>query len=192
MELRETAAESSELAPVEPKRGTLEWLRLRPLVEVCGLLVPDCHRIPDGASLAEAEPDTGRCRVIHVDGRGRCGAPRVRGWGICSAHLGGGDPEAASALGHAVKARIKERRTLLGIGPNRVGNPRQAARLAALERSEEIARALVDGPLDDAELGSVERQIAVVRALDATFPLQAMTVEVELPTSGEAVTEMGW
>ena len=66
------------------------------------------------------------------------------------------------------------------------------ASLGALERADEIAAALVDGPLDDREIGSTERQLAVVRALDATFPLQSTTIEVELPADGEGVAAMGW
>jgi hypothetical protein len=66
------------------------------------------------------------------------------------------------------------------------------ARLAAQERAEEIAKALVDGPLDDTDLATVERQLAVIRALDATYPLQSMSVEVELPSDGEGVLGMGW
>jgi hypothetical protein len=59
-------------------------------------------------------------------------------------------------------------------------------------RAEELAKALVDAPIDDRDLGTIERQQAVVRALDATFPLQQTTVEVELPASGEQVGEMSW
>ena len=99
---------------------------------------------------------------------------------------------AASAKGHAVKARLRQRRELLGIGPNRVANPRQIARVAALDRAHELARALVDAPLDDPELGTIERQQAVVRALGETFPLQQMTVEVELPSSAAGIAELGW
>ena len=91
---------------------------------------------------------------------------------LCSAHAGGGDPEAGVIAAREKRTKLKARRTLLGIGPNRVGNPRAHARLRALERADDIAQALIDAPLDDAELGSVERQLAVVRGLDATFPLQ--------------------
>jgi hypothetical protein len=43
-----------------------------------------------------------------------------------------------------------------------------------------MASAIVDGPLDDKKLGTVERQVAVLKALDATFPLQTATVELSL------------
>lgn len=184
-----TQTEVEVLEP--PRKGTIPWLQLQEHVEWHGMEIPDVHRIPAGASRYDG-PDDGKCRVIHAGDRGRCRAPRVRVYGICSAHLGGGDPEAASREAVTVRARLKSQRMLLGIGTSRVGNPRQIARLRALGRVEEIASALIDAPLDDAELGTVERQQAVLRALDATFPLQAMTVEVELPASAEGVQGMGW
>jgi len=179
------------MVEVELVRGTRPWIDAHELVQVAGELVPSCHRIPEGAELLPGEDD-GRCRVMLLDGRGRCRAPRMRGMTLCSAHAGGGDPVAASAKGHAVKARLRQRRELLGIGPNRVANPRQIARVAALDRAHELARALVDAPLDDPELGTIERQQAVVRALGETFPLQQMTVEVELPSSAAGIAELGW
>jgi hypothetical protein len=183
---------SEELAVIEepPKRGTLAWLQLQEHVLWEGVEVPAVHRIPDGA-LRHPGDDDGRCRVVWEDGR-RCGATRMRAYGICSAHAGGGDPQAASERGHAKKAVLRQRRALLGIGPNTAANPRQIARLAALGRAEEIAAALVDGPLDDASLSAVERQQAVIRTLSETFPLQQLTVEVELPADAAAVSDMGW
>lgn len=182
--------EAIEVLPVEPKRGTRDWVLAQPVIDRDGTLVPVCHRIPEGASLLAGEDD-GFCRVLWPDGR-RCRATRIRGMLLCSGHAGGGDPEAGVIAARAKRTLIKERRTLLGIGPNRVGNPRAHARMRALERAEEIARALVDGPLDDRDLGSMERQRAVVTVLDATFPLQSTTVEIELPADGEAVSAMGW
>jgi hypothetical protein len=111
---------------------------------------------------------------------------------LCSAHLGGGDPEHAAQLAGIARTKLRQRRLLLGVGPSRTANPRQAARLRALERAEEVAAALVDAPLDDAALSSIERQLAVVRALDATYPLQSMSVEIELPSSADDVSAMGW
>jgi hypothetical protein len=64
--------------------------------------------------------------------------------------------------------------------------------LRALDRAESLAEALVDSPLDDPEIGSLARQMAAVRALDATFPLQSMSVEVEMPANSEQVGAMGW
>ena len=111
---------------------------------------------------------------------------------MCSVHAGGGDPASASRLGNAQKARLKARRSLLGIGSQRVANPRAIARLHALERAEDIAKALVTDPLDSNDLTAFERQTAVIRALDATFPLQSMTVEVELPADEAGIGAMGW
>lgn len=180
-----------DVEPYEPpKRGTLAWLQLQETVLVDGYEVPSVHRIPAGSTIYRGEDD-GKCRV-EMPERGRCRAPRIRVLGLCSAHAGGGDPEAAQAAALASKAKLKARRQLLGIGPATAGNPRQAARMAALERVEEIAAALVDGPLDASDLTTLERQSAVLKMLDATFPLQQMTVEVELPSEAEGVQAMGW
>lgn len=184
-------AEIEILPPADgPKRGTRDWILAQPLIERDGARVPASHRIPAEGTFQPGEDD-GYCQVTFPDGR-RCRATRIRGLLLCSGHAGGGDPQAGVIAARAQRTRIKERRTLLGIGASRVGDPRNHARMRALERAEEIAEALVDGPLDDRELGSVERQVAVVRALDATFPIQTATVEVELPASGEAVAGMSW
>jgi hypothetical protein len=115
-------------------------------------------------------------------------------YGLCIVHLGGGmrDMAANARKAHEAKSKLRIRRQLLGVGPARVAQPRQIARLRAQERAEELAEALVDGPLDDAELGSLARQAAVIRALDATFPLQTATVELELPAEPEAMGSMSW
>jgi hypothetical protein len=62
----------------------------------------------------------------------------------------------------------------------------------ALERAEELARAIVEGPLDDPELASVERQLAAIRALDATYPQAQTSIEVELPADEAGIEAMGW
>jgi hypothetical protein len=54
------------------------------------------------------------------------------------------------------------------------------------------AQKLVSGPLDDPKLGAIERQIAAARALDATFPLQQATLEVELPADAAGIQSLGW
>lgn len=176
---------------IEPlRKGTLPWLQAQEQVEVDGWLLPAVHRVPDGATIRRGEDD-GRCRVLWPDGR-RCGATRTRLFGVCSAHAGGGDPEAAAVLARSKRTKLRERRVLLGIGPNTAANPRQIARMAAQERAEEIAAALIDGPLDEPSLSAIERQQAVIRGLDATFPLQQLTVEIDLPTDEAGVQEMGW
>jgi len=91
-----------------------------------------------------------------------------------------------------MRARSRERRQLLGISAWGRANPRQLARLRALERSEELAEALVDGPLDDPNLGSVQRQMAAARIVDATFPLAETTVEIELPATAEEIEALSW
>jgi hypothetical protein len=81
---------------------------------------------------------------------------------------------------------------LLGVPVSGRANPRHLARLKALERSEELAEALVDGPLDDPDLNSVQRQLAAGRIVDATFPLAETTVEIELPATASEVEAMSW
>lgn len=118
-------------------------------------------------------------------------------YGICVVHAGGGgatDPEALrrmSAKGHAAKTRLRIQRQTLGIGPNRVGNPREHARIQAMARAERLAEALL-APLDDEALSSLAQQRAAVTVLDATFPLQQATVELELPAEEAGVQALGW
>jgi len=51
---------------------------------------------------------------------------------------------------------------------------------------------LVSAPLDDPELGTIERQQAVVRMLAETFPLATVSATIELPDEPEAVGSIGW
>lgn len=185
-------AKSDKNVSEEPSIGTLAWLQLQEHVEVDGVELPTCHRVPEGSTFA-VERD-GRCRLVRPDGR-RCKATATRRYGVCLVHAGGGgahDIAAMSRKGREAKARLKARRSLLGIGTHRSADPRQVARLRALERAEEIAEALVDGPLDDADLSAFARQTAVLRTLDATFPLAQVTLDVELPAEPAEVAGMGW
>jgi len=192
--------ESPQIATIEedveseqPREGTLAWLQLQPHVEVLGLQLPDVHRVLDGSQLAPEDDDPGHCRIVRPDGR-RCRSTPTRRYGVCLIHAGGGMRDYASAAraAHAAKARLKVRRELLGIGPNRVGSARSHARLRALARAEELAEALVDGPLDAPGLGPIERQRAALAALDATFPLQRLDVELELPASPDEAESLSW
>ena len=161
-------------------------------VQDAKLVLPEGHRVPEGATILEGE-DEGRCRVVKVAGS-RCKAARVRGMRLCSGHAGLGgvnaDPSGAALQANAAKARIRARRQLLGIGPRRAADPRQVARLEAHERAEQLAAALVIGPLEDPNLSTLQRQAAAVTILDQTFPLQTATVEVEIPAEG--VSGLGW
>lgn len=191
--MRDSANVGSHQDATEPPReGTLAWLQQQPHVDVLGLSLPHCHRVPEGSTLAEAN---GYCRIVTQ--RGRCRAPATRLYGICVVHAGGGgatDPEALrrmSAKGHAAKTRLRIQRQTLGIGPNRVGNPREHARIQAMARAERLAEALL-APLDDEALSSLAQQRAAVTVLDATFPLQQATVELELPAEEAGVQALGW
>ena len=181
-------SEALELHESEPKRGTIAWLETLPTVLVDGVELPNVHRAHAGLI-----PDAGdgMCRALRTNGQ-RCRAVRTRRYGVCIVHAGGGDAELASKRGVEARARLKSRRVMLGIGPKTAANPRQIARMVAQERAEELAKALVDGPLDARDLNAVERQLAVIRALDATFPIQTATLEVELPANPDAVQGMGW
>jgi hypothetical protein len=148
------------------------------------------HRVPGGCSFFAGDDD-GQCRVIRPDGV-RCGARRMRQYGLCAGHAGLGlaaDPRAAQRTAAASRSALKARRRLLGIGPGRVA-PLQAARLRALERAEELAEALVDGPLDDPNLRSLDRQRAAIAAVELLFPEQ--TLEVQIPTTDEELDELDW
>jgi len=171
-----------------PRRGTLAWVRLQPVVDFKGEPVPACHRIAADALLAppdgpDVTPGQGRrrCRVLRGDTR--CKAPAAGDTGLCAGHAGVGgpnDPAAMRAKGVAKLMRLKATRELLGISASRAVEPRAAARIRAALRADELAAAIVDGPLDDPKLSSVERQRAMLSALDATYPLQTAELSVEL------------
>jgi len=185
---------SDELEIVEqppPSIGSLAWLQLQEHVSWQGIGLPHCHRIPEG-STAHPERD-GRCRLIRPDGS-RCKAVATRLYGLCLVHAGGGgahDIAEMSRRGNAARARLKARRSLLGIGTNRAADPRQLLRLAAHDRAETIAEAML-APLDDGQLGSLARQGAALRVLDAAFPLATVSLDVELPADAEGMSSMGW
>jgi hypothetical protein len=93
------------------------------------------------------------------------------------------------AKGAQGKVRARERRALLvsnGL------NPRQAAREAAIRRSDAMVEALVDAPLDDDKLSTMQRHRAVLATLDAVFPLAQVSAEIELPATAEGIEAMGW
>jgi hypothetical protein len=184
-----SAAGAEELEA--PREGTLAWLALQPHTLVHGLEVPECHRIPADATLA---PYTGEkaCRVIRASGE-RCGATATRRYQICLAHAGGGmtDYSEMSKRGHARQARLRQTRAILGVTHAGRHDPRAVARMRALERSEDLAAALL-APLDDSSLESLQMQRAAVTALDATYPLQTATLELQIPASGEDVSSLGW
>ena len=167
---------------VEPKRGTLAWLQAQPTVTLAdGTTVPATHRIPAGAELAQPDADS-HCRVIGSDGE-RCRGTRLKAYGLCIGHLGGGgmaDHKAMSRRGAAKLTSLRMSRELLGIGPRSNADPRAFMRLRAAQRADEFARAVVDGPLDDKRLSTVERQTAALKALDATFPLQTATLSLSM------------
>ena len=51
-----------------------------------------------------------------------------------------------------------------------------------------MVRALVDDPLDDENLSTMQRQKAVLGMLDATFPLAQTSVEIELPADPQSLS----
>jgi len=183
--------EGAELVEA-PREGTLAWLALQQHELVMGRELPACHRIPDGASFRSDAERGGRCALVRSDGS-VCGAVATRRYGVCLVHCGGGASDLAemSRQGAAKLARLRIRRELLGVGPRTAGNPRALARLAAAERAEELAAALL-APIGARGLGPLEQQRAAVAVLDATFPLQAATLEVEVPADAEGVGSMGW
>jgi len=81
---------------------------------------------------------------------------------------------------------------LLGVSARRASSPVQLARLRAQERAEAFATAVVDGPLDDPELGSLSRQKAAIAALELLYPQVHASLELELPEDADGVQGMGW
>lgn len=183
----DTASEAEE----PPRYGSLAWLALHEHVTVQGRELPSVHRVPNGARLLDDSERGGKCAVVKLDGA-QCGSPATRVYGVCIVHAGGGaDPRGIAPQGGAARSRLRVRRELLGIGPRTAANPRALARLAAQERAEEVAAALL-APLDDRKLGSLELQAAARTILGETFPLSTATIEVELPGDAAQVGAMGW
>jgi hypothetical protein len=149
---------------------------------------PESARVPEGATFYRGPDDT-CCRVIHVDGR-RCLGIRMLETGLCPPHSGRSkildDPRGMQARAAQGKVRARERRAVLATNGS---NPRRAAREAAIRRSDAVVRALVDAPLDDENLSTMQRHKAVLGMLDAVFPLSTTSVEIELPSDPEA---LGW
>jgi hypothetical protein len=122
----------------------------------------------------------------------RCRGWRVRGAALCAGHSGRGlvrDPRGAQQRSAEARVRLSASRRLLGIGLDRI-DPLGASRLAALRRAEAFARAIVDEPLDDPNLRSLDRQRAVIAAVELLFPEQ--TLEVQIPTTAEELDELDW
>lgn len=156
--------------------------------------VPETARLPDGSTLYDGPPD-GQCRVIKSTGE-RCRGSRVKRFGLCGGHAGitaiVRSPREMSSKGNEERRRRASVRATLGISARRAASPVQAARLAAQRRSEDFARAIVDGPLDDPDLSAERRQRAALAAVEVLFPEVRATVEVELPEHPDEVAGMGW
>jgi len=173
----------------EPRRGTLAWVELQGVTQFKGEDVPASHRIPADATLVEWDGTSTKCRVVQASGQ-RCRAAAAKALGLCMGHAGGGgsaDLEEMRAKARASQARLKATRQMLGIGPARSAEPRAAARIRAALRADDLARAIVDGPLDS-DLDPAAKQRAALAAVDATFPLQLVTAELSL----DDVDSMDW
>jgi len=66
------------------------------------------------------------------------------------------------------------------------------ARIRAHERAEEIARAMIDDPLDDKSLSTDRRQSAVIAGLNEAFPRAQVTLETALPDTAEGFSALDW
>lgn len=51
---------------------------------------------------------------------------------------------------------------------------------------------MIDGPLDDPQIGTLARQRALLAALDSLYPKVTASVEVGLPDEPDGVPQMGW
>lgn len=156
--------------------------------------LPEGFELPAGCALYDG-PDDGKCRILKADGERCKGTRSLRLGGLCPGHGGTGiaaNPAAYSSQGHAQRRRRANARAVLGISARRAASPLQAARVAAQIRADDFARAVVDDPLDDAELGSVARQRAAIAALELLYPQSTATLSVELPTEPDEVAGLGW
>jgi hypothetical protein len=153
--------------------------------------LPEGARVPEGATFYLGEDDT-CCRLIHLDGR-RCLGVRIRETGLCPPHSGRSkvleDPRGMQARSAGARLRARERRSVLATHGM---NPRRAAREAAIAQSQAIVEALVDAPLRDPSLSTMQRQRATLAMLDAVFPLAQVTAEIELPATTEGVQSLSW
>jgi hypothetical protein len=157
------------------------------------LRIPETAKLPEGATFHEGEDD-GYCRLIAPDGT-RCRAHRAKATGLCPGHSGLGiasQPHNASQQAHAARRRNASLRATLGITARTAAQPLALSRMRAQERAEAAAHALVDGPLDDPELGTIARQQAVLRMLELLYPQATVQASVELPADPEGVASMGW
>ena len=139
----------------------------------------------DGRRVAPLEK---RCSHLYEDGR-RCRGYRAKSdaQGRCSGHAGlNPNLLQAGAKGAAVQRERKRRRQLLGLHK---ADPRLLAKLILLDRAEEVARRIVDAPLDDERMGTLERQKALLAAHAFAFDEKA---DVERPASASEVAAMGW
>jgi len=179
---------------VEPREGSLDWLALQPHVQIDGLgQVPARHRLDlAGGGRIELGPKDGHCRYIRPDGR-RCRSIATRRYELCIVHAGGGgtDMQAMARLGGQAKARMRIRRQLLGIGPKSSADPRSLLRLEAHARGDALVEAAF-APLRDASSTSSARHAAAMRILDATFPVEQVSVEVQLPADEAGVRALSW
>jgi hypothetical protein len=80
----------------------------------------------------------------------------------------------------------------LGITARRAATPLQAARVAAQLRADDYARAVVDAPLDDAQLSTLQRQRAAIDAINVLFPPSTVQLQVEVPDSAADVEQLSW
>jgi hypothetical protein len=165
-----------------------------PVVEELRLHVPEGALIPAGATFYEGDDD-GRCRVIKLDGE-RCRGSRSRDTGLCPGHAGRGgittDPRAASLKAAAVRSQRRQARMLLGVSARRAAEPVQASRIRALSRANDFAKAIVDAPLDDETLSTLQRQQAAVKAVELLFPQVTAQLDVDVPVDQEGVAGLDW
>ena len=157
------------------------------------LSIPETARLPEGASFYEGEDD-GRCRLIKLDGT-RCGATRMKAYGLCLAHAGQSavvrSPQEMSTRGNEERARRATARATLGISTRRAAQPLQAARVRAQMRADAVAAALVDDVLDG-DLKPEVRHRAMVETTKLLYPQVTAQLEVDVPEDEDGVRSLTW
>ena len=59
-------------------------------------------------------------------------------------------------------------------------------------RANDYAKAIVDDPLDDLQMGTIPRQQAAIRALELLYPQVTAHVTAEMPEDADQLAGMGW
>ena len=144
----------------------------------------------DPDDLRKLAPLERRCTAQAKDGR-RCRSYVVKGTNLCGGHSGLG--LAASPVEHAKLSAEKRRHLKLTrqlVAPGGKWGPRAALRMEAMRRADALAARAVDAALDP-QASPVAAGNLALRLIEAVDPAEKATLEVSIPSSVEAVEQLG-